>query len=99
MGGHSITLTLEAGVKKDSGPYTLCIRDRLRKAQSVISITKLLLGSIGPGSASNQEEMMPSLSGTHERTDLKHHYGFILALVCMWLALAVASAIVLAAFA
>jgi hypothetical protein len=42
---------------------------------------------------------MPSLSGTHERTDLKHYYGFILALVCMWLALAVASAIVLAAFA
>jgi hypothetical protein len=22
MGGHSIALTLEAGVKKDSGPYT-----------------------------------------------------------------------------
>jgi hypothetical protein len=42
---------------------------------------------------------MPLLSHPHERTDLKHHYGFILALVCMWLALTVASAIVLAAFA
>jgi hypothetical protein len=42
---------------------------------------------------------MPFLSHPHERTDLKHHYGLILALVCMWLALAVASAIVFAAFA
>ena len=36
---------------------------------------------------------MPLLSHPHERTDLKHHYGFILALVCMALALVVASAI------
>jgi hypothetical protein len=36
-------------------------------------------------------------SRTHERTDFKH-YGFILALVCMWLALVVASAAVFAAF-
>jgi hypothetical protein len=42
---------------------------------------------------------MPLLSRPHERTDLKHHYGFILALVSMWLALTVASAIVFAAFA
>jgi hypothetical protein len=41
---------------------------------------------------------MPLLSHPHERTDLKHHYGLILALVCMWLALAVASAVVFAAF-
>jgi hypothetical protein len=41
---------------------------------------------------------MPLLSRTHERTDLKHHYGLILALVCMWLALVVASAVVFAAF-
>jgi hypothetical protein len=46
----------------------------------------------------DQEGIMPSLSRTHERTDLKH-YGLILALVCMWLALVVASAIVFAAFA
>jgi hypothetical protein len=42
---------------------------------------------------------MPLLFHPHERTDLKHHYGFILALVCTWLALTVASAIVFAAFA
>jgi len=42
---------------------------------------------------------MPSLSRTRERTDLKHHYGLILALVCMWLASVVASAVVFAAFA
>ena len=46
----------------------------------------------------DQEGIMPSLSHTHERTDLKH-YGLILALVCMWLALVVASAVVFAAFA
>jgi len=40
---------------------------------------------------------MPLLSYPYERTDLKHHYGFILALVCMWLASVVASAIVFAA--
>ena len=34
---------------------------------------------------------MPFLSHPHE-IDLNHHYGFILALVCMWLALTVASA-------
>jgi hypothetical protein len=42
---------------------------------------------------------MPLLSHPHERTDLKHNHGFILALVCMWLALVVASAVVFAAFA
>ena len=47
----------------------------------------------------DQEGIMPLLSHPHERTDLKHHYGLILALVCMWLALAVASAVVFAAFA
>ena len=36
----------------------------------------------------------------HERTNLKHHhYGLILALVCIWLALVVASAVVFVAFA
>jgi len=41
----------------------------------------------------NQEVMMSLLSHTHERTDLKHRdYGFILGLVCMALALVVASA-------
>jgi len=47
----------------------------------------------------DQERIVPLLSHPHERTDLKHHYGFILALVCMWLALTVVSAIVFAAFA
>ena len=42
---------------------------------------------------------MPLLSHPHERTDLKHHYGVILALVSIWLALTVASAIVFATFA
>jgi hypothetical protein len=42
---------------------------------------------------------MPLLSRTYERTNLKHHYGLILALVCMWLALVFASALVFAAFA
>jgi hypothetical protein len=46
----------------------------------------------------DQEGIMPLLSRTHERTDLKHHYGLVLALVCMWLALVVASAVVFAAF-
>jgi hypothetical protein len=42
----------------------------------------------------NQEVMMSLLSHTHERTDLKHRdYGFILGLVCMALALVVASAV------
>ena len=41
---------------------------------------------------------MPLLSHPHERTDLKQYYGFILALVSLWLALTVASAIVFAAF-
>ena len=41
---------------------------------------------------------MPLLPHPHERTDLKHHHGFILALVCMWIALAVASAVVFAGF-
>jgi hypothetical protein len=41
---------------------------------------------------------MPLLSHPHERTDLKHHYGFILALVSVWLALVFASAVVFAAF-
>jgi hypothetical protein len=37
---------------------------------------------------------MSLLSHTHERTDLKHRdYGFILGLVCMALALVVASAV------
>ena len=40
---------------------------------------------------------MPLLSRTYERTDLKY-YGLILALVCMWLALVFASAVVFAAF-
>ena len=42
---------------------------------------------------------MPLLSRTHERADLKHHYGLILTLVCIWLALVVASAVVFVAFA
>jgi hypothetical protein len=42
---------------------------------------------------------MPLLSHPRERTDLKHHYGLILALVCIWLALVVASAVVYVAFA
>jgi hypothetical protein len=43
--------------------------------------------------------IMSFLSHTHERADLKHRsYSLILALVCMWLALAVANA-VFAAFA
>src|SRR6516162_6202458 len=46
----------------------------------------------------DQEGIMPLLSHPHERTDLKHHHGFILALVCMWIALAVASAVVFAGF-
>jgi hypothetical protein len=46
----------------------------------------------------DQEGIMPLLSHPHERTDLKHNYGFIVALVCMWLALVVASAVVFAAF-
>jgi hypothetical protein len=50
------------------------------------------------GGSLDQEGIMPSLSRTREGTDLKH-YGLILALVCMWLALVVASAIVFAAFA
>ena len=41
-----------------------------------------------------------SLSHPHERINLKHHhYGLILALVCIWLALVVASAVVFVAFA
>ena len=48
----------------------------------------------------DQEGIMPLLSHIHERTDLKHRdYVFVLALVCMWLASVVASAIVFAAFA
>jgi hypothetical protein len=43
---------------------------------------------------SNQEGIMSVLSHTHERTHLKQRdYGFILTLVCMALALVVASAI------
>jgi hypothetical protein len=46
-----------------------------------------------PGSP-NQEATMSLLYHTHEKADLKHRdYGFILALVCMVLALVVASAI------
>src|SRR5262252_7395692 len=45
----------------------------------------------------DQEGIMPLLSYPYERTDLKHHYGFILALVCMWLASVVASTVVFAA--
>jgi hypothetical protein len=41
---------------------------------------------------------MRLLSRTHEKTDLKHHYGLILALICTWLALVFASAVVFAAF-
>jgi hypothetical protein len=41
---------------------------------------------------------MPLLSRTHQRTDPKHHYGLILALVCTWLALVLASAVVFVAF-
>jgi hypothetical protein len=42
----------------------------------------------------NQEGIMSSLYHTQARIDLKHRdYGFILALVCMALALVVASAI------
>jgi hypothetical protein len=50
------------------------------------------------GGSLDQEGIMPLLSRTQERTDLKHHYGLILALVCMWLALVFASAVVFAAF-
>jgi hypothetical protein len=39
---------------------------------------------------------MPLLSHPRERTD---HYGLILALVCIWIALVVASAVVFVAFA
>jgi hypothetical protein len=42
---------------------------------------------------------MPLLSHPRERTNLKHHYGLILALVGIWLALVVASAVVSVAFA
>jgi hypothetical protein len=38
------------------------------------------------------------LSRTHERTDLNRHYGLVLALVCVWLASVVASAVVFVAF-
>ena len=51
------------------------------------------------GGIADQEGILPLLSHPHERTDLKDNYGFILALVCMWLALVVASAVVFAAFA
>jgi hypothetical protein len=47
----------------------------------------------------DQEGIMSFLSHTHERTDLNHRsYSLILALVYLWLALAVANA-VFAAFA
>jgi hypothetical protein len=43
---------------------------------------------------------VPRSPTPHERTNLKHHhYGLILALVCIWLALVVASAVVFVAFA
>jgi hypothetical protein len=43
---------------------------------------------------SDQEVIMSLLYHSHQKTDLKHHdYGFILALICMALALVVASAI------
>jgi len=51
------------------------------------------------GDSLDQEGIMPLLSRTYERTNPKHHYGLILALVCMWLALVFASALVFAAFA
>jgi hypothetical protein len=43
---------------------------------------------------SNQEVIMSLLYHTHQKTELKHRdYGFILALICMALALVVASEI------
>ena len=98
MGGHSIALTLEAGVKKDSGPLYF---------HASVKITESTICDLGhrnnccqevfrsSGGSLDQEGIMPLLSRT---TDLKHHYGLILALVCMWLASVVASAIVFAAF-
>src|SRR6516164_1404417 len=71
------------------------------RAQSVTSVTETI--AVRKYSTHwvvlDQEGIMPLLSHPHERTDLKHHHGFILALVCMWLALAVAPAILYAVFA
>jgi hypothetical protein len=42
----------------------------------------------------DQEGIMPLLSHTYERTDFKHRdYGLFPALVCLWLALVVASTV------
>jgi hypothetical protein len=63
----------------------------------VTSVTETTLSGgvidVLPG-ISNQEIIMSLLYSTHQKTDLKRRdYGFILALVCMALALVVASAI------
>jgi hypothetical protein len=60
----------------------------------VTSVTEIIAVSVSNIFIRNQEGIMSSLYYTHETADLKHRdYGFILALLCMALAVIVGSAI------
>jgi hypothetical protein len=69
----------------------------LRKAQTVTEVTETIAVrkySVQRRVNLIQEGIMSLLSHTHERTDLQHRdFSFILAVVCMALAVVVASAI------